>query len=78
MTLHIDLTALLADTGITDVDIGEAVADEHVRSSVYRRIISVAALQNRDGDRSIVATILRDPSKRWPKRRWSTSSTRSR
>ncbi|MCW2913828.1 MAG: hypothetical protein JWN52_1896 [Actinomycetia bacterium] len=62
MTLRTDLTALLADAGLIDVDVDEAVADEHVRSSAYRRIISVAAAsQNRDGDRAIVVTILRDP-----------------
>lgn len=62
MTLRTDLTALLADAGIIDVDVDEAVADEHVRSSAYQRIISVAAAsQSRDSDRAIVAAILRDP-----------------
>jgi hypothetical protein len=62
MTLRTDLTALLADAGIIDVDVDEAVADEHVRSSAYQRVVSVtAAAQSRDGDRAVVATILRDP-----------------
>jgi hypothetical protein len=63
MTLRTDLTALLADAGIIDVDVDEAVADEHVRSSAYQRIVSVAAAsQNRDSDSAIVAAILRDPN----------------
>lgn len=62
MTLRTDLTALLADTGVIDVDVDDAVADEHVRSSAYQRIISVvAASRSRDDDRAIAATILRDP-----------------
>jgi len=62
MTLRDDLTALLADAGIIDVDIDKAVEDEHVRSAAYRRVISVAAAAtSRDGDRALVATILRDP-----------------
>jgi hypothetical protein len=62
MTLRTDLTALLADAGIIDVDVDEAVADEHVRSSAYQRIVSVAAAsQGRDNDRATVAAILRDP-----------------
>jgi hypothetical protein len=63
MTLRTDLAALLADAGIIDVDVDEAVADEHVRSSAYQRVVSVtAAAQSRDGDRATVATILRDPN----------------
>jgi hypothetical protein len=62
VTLRADLTALLADAGIVDVDIDAAVEDEHVRSAAYQSVISVAAAsQHRDGDRAIVATILRDP-----------------
>ncbi|SDZ03220.1 hypothetical protein SAMN05421504_108349 [Amycolatopsis xylanica] len=62
MTLRADLTALLAGAGIADVDIDEAVADEHVRSAAYQRVVSaVADSQDRAGDRAIVATILRDP-----------------
>jgi hypothetical protein len=62
MTLRADLTALLADAGIIDVDVDEAVADEHLRSAAYQRIISVAAAsRSRDSDRAIVAAILRDP-----------------
>jgi hypothetical protein len=62
MTLRDDLTALLADAGIIDVDIDEAIEDEHVRSSAYQRVISVAAASpRRDDDRALVATIVRDP-----------------
>jgi hypothetical protein len=63
MTLRTDLTALLADAGLVDEDVDEAVADDHVRSSVYQRVVSMAAAsRNRDDDRSIVATIVRDPN----------------
>ncbi|MFD8494897.1 hypothetical protein [Amycolatopsis sp. NPDC059657] len=62
MTLHTDLTTLLTDAGIVDVDVDEAVADERVRSAAYQRIVAVAvASPNRNGDLAIVATILRDP-----------------
>lgn len=61
--LHADLTALLAETGIVDVDVDEAVADEHhLRLSVYLRVVAVtAASRSRDRDPAIVATLLRDP-----------------
>ncbi|MBQ0865848.1 hypothetical protein [Streptomyces sp. RK75] len=63
MTLHSDVTELLAGAGILDVDVEDAVADEHVRSSAYRRVVSAtASLVSRDRDRAIVATILRDPN----------------
>lgn len=62
MTLRADLAALLADAEILDVDIEEAIEDEHVRSNAYHKIIAVAtASQRRDKDRAIVATIIRDP-----------------
>jgi hypothetical protein len=62
MTLRADLTALLADAGIVDVDIDKAVEDEHVRSSAYRKVLAVvAAAQRRDNDRAVVSVILRDP-----------------
>ncbi|MGW7413439.1 hypothetical protein [Streptomyces sp. NPDC054863] len=62
MTLHSDVAELLAGAGIVDVDVDEAVADEHVRSSAYRRVVSAtASSRSRDRDRAIVATILRDP-----------------
>ncbi|MFF3765692.1 hypothetical protein ACFYYR_16615 [Streptomyces sp. NPDC001922] len=62
MTLHSDVAALLAEAGILDVDVDEAVADEHVRSSAYQRIVSVTtSSRSRDRDRATVATILRDP-----------------
>ncbi|MFJ8881934.1 hypothetical protein ACIRJR_00795 [Streptomyces sp. NPDC102402] len=62
MTLHADVAELLAGAGILDVDVDDAVADEHVRSSAYRRVVSVAvSSRSRDRDRALVATILRDP-----------------
>ncbi|WP_331769582.1 hypothetical protein OG948_38185 (plasmid) [Embleya sp. NBC_00888] len=61
-TLHSDVAELPAGTGILDVDVDDAVADEHVRSSAYRRVVLVtASSRSRDRDRAIVATILRDP-----------------
>ncbi len=63
MTLRTDLTSLLADAGLVDVDIDAAVADEHVRSAAYQRIVAVAAASDRrEGDRELVAGIVRDPS----------------
>ncbi|MFD4479662.1 hypothetical protein ACFWPU_26610 [Streptomyces sp. NPDC058471] len=63
MTLHSDVAALLAEAGIDDVDVDEAVADEHARTSAYLRVVSaLAASPSRDRDRAIVATILRDPN----------------
>ncbi|WP_409240450.1 hypothetical protein [Streptomyces sp. PA5.6] len=61
-SLHSDVAALLAEAGITDVDVDEAVADDHVRTAAYLRVVSaVAASPGRDRDRWVVATILRDP-----------------
>lgn len=63
MTLHSDVAELLAEAGIIDVDIGEAAADEHARTSAYLRVVSaITSSQRRDRDRAIVATILRDPN----------------
>ncbi|MBW5252705.1 hypothetical protein JGS39_27590 [Streptomyces sp. P01-B04] len=62
MTLHADVAELLAVAGILDVDVDAAIADEHVRSAGYQRVVSVtASSRSRDRDRVIVATILRDP-----------------
>ncbi|MFI2082604.1 hypothetical protein ACH43Y_19940 [Streptomyces rubiginosohelvolus] len=62
MTLHADVAELLAAAGIPRVGFDDAVADEHVRWSAYRRIVSViASSSGRERDRAIVATILRDP-----------------
>ncbi|MFH8760376.1 hypothetical protein [Streptomyces atroolivaceus] len=62
MTLHSDVAELLAGAGIIDVDIDDAVADEHVRGSAYRRVVLLtASSRSRDRDPAIVATILRDP-----------------
>ncbi|WP_327380367.1 hypothetical protein [Streptomyces sp. NBC_01212] len=63
MTLHSDVAELLAGAGIGDVDVDDAVADEHVRSSAYQRVVLVAASsRSRHRDRAMVAMILRDPS----------------
>jgi hypothetical protein len=57
-----DLTGLLARAGIVDVDVSGAVADEHVRSAAYQRVVAVvAAARSREDDRAVVAAILRDP-----------------
>ncbi|MFG3256885.1 hypothetical protein [Streptomyces sp. NPDC048172] len=62
MTLRTDLDALLAEAGLIDVDVDEALEDEHVRTSAYLRVVQVAAASHgRDQDRALVATILRDP-----------------
>ncbi|MET9545421.1 hypothetical protein ABZY36_08935 [Streptomyces sp. NPDC006627] len=68
MTLRSDVAELLAEAGIVDVDVDEAVADEHARTSAYLRVVSAAASspsrdrdRDRDRDRAMVATILRDP-----------------
>ncbi|WAL97958.1 hypothetical protein [Streptomyces sp. Je 1-369] len=62
MTLRTDVAGLLAEAGIVDVDVDEAVADDHARTAVYLRVVSVTASSpNRDRDRAVVATILRDP-----------------
>ena len=62
LTLYSDVTELLAGAGILDVDVDLAVADGHVRSSAYQRVVSVtASSRSRGRDRAIVATILRDP-----------------
>ncbi|WP_223774536.1 hypothetical protein [Streptomyces sp. 135] len=63
MTLRADVAALLAEAGIVDVDVDDAVADEHVRSSAYQRVVSVtASSRSRDRERAIVAAILPDPN----------------
>lgn len=43
MTLHSDVAELPAGAGIVHVVIHAALADEHVRSSAYRRVVSAAA-----------------------------------
>ncbi|MFD4629657.1 hypothetical protein ACFVYR_09395 [Streptomyces sp. NPDC058284] len=67
MTLRSDVAELLAQAGIVDVDVDEAVADDHARTSAYLRVVSATASspsrgRDRDRDRAIVATILRDPN----------------
>lgn len=60
--LRRDLAELLAGAGVLDVDIDDAIADEHVRSSAYRRVVlATAASRSRERDRAVVAAILRDP-----------------
>ena len=60
--LSFDIAELLTETGLVDVDVDEAVADEHVRASAYQRVVKVAASSHgRDGDPALVATLLRDP-----------------
>ncbi|QNS04913.1 hypothetical protein [Streptomyces xanthii] len=62
MTLRSDLAGLLAEAGILDVDLDAALADGHVRSAAYQRVVSVvASSRSRDRDGAIVATIVRDP-----------------
>ncbi len=62
MALHADVAELLAAAGVLGVDVDDAVADEHVRWSAYRRVVLViASSPSRDRDVAIVATILRDP-----------------
>ncbi|MEO3825352.1 hypothetical protein [Actinomadura sp. B10D3] len=61
MTLRSNLTALLADAGIIDVDIDEAVEDEHARLDAYRKVIAVVAASRRRFDDGAAAAILRDP-----------------
>lgn len=60
MTLRDDLTALLAETGLT-ADLDAAVADEHVRWALYRRVVAAVAAREHRDDKEIVATIVRDP-----------------
>jgi hypothetical protein len=63
MTLKADLAELLAEAGLVDVDVNEAAADEHVRSSAYRRVVAVAAeSSDRSADRALVAKLARDPN----------------
>ncbi|MFE5240382.1 MULTISPECIES: hypothetical protein [unclassified Streptomyces] len=62
MALHARVTELLAEACILDVDVDDAVTDEHVRASACRRVVlATAASADRDRDRAIVATTLRDP-----------------
>ncbi|GAA2998300.1 hypothetical protein [Actinokineospora diospyrosa] len=57
-----DLAALLAAADVTDVDIDAAMADEHVRSSAYRQVVSAVAEGPRgDLDEIVVRVFLRDP-----------------
>lgn len=63
MTLHSDVTELLAEAGIVDVDVEDVLADDHARTSAYLRVVSVTAdSRDRDRDSAIVAAILRDPN----------------
>ncbi|MGW6267851.1 hypothetical protein [Streptomyces sp. NPDC055060] len=69
MTLHSDVAALLAEAGISDVDVDEVVADDHARTSAYLRVVSAIAAsrshdpdRDPDRDREVVAAMLRDPN----------------
>ncbi|MGW5053766.1 hypothetical protein [Actinokineospora sp. NPDC004072] len=57
-----DLAAVLAAADVTDVDLDAAVADEHVRSSAYRKLAEKVADGPRgDLDEILIRTFLRDP-----------------
>ncbi|MFI6344310.1 hypothetical protein [Streptomyces sp. NPDC050560] len=63
MTLRSDLGGLLGGAGIIDIDVDDAVRDEHMRYRAYRRIVTVAAAaRSRAGDRALVAVLLREPA----------------
>ncbi|GAA1030665.1 MULTISPECIES: hypothetical protein [Amycolatopsis] len=57
-TLRADLTALFEKAGLTDVEVDAAVADEHVRSAAYRRVIAAAVAPD---PRELAAVLVRDP-----------------
>ncbi|WP_370935333.1 hypothetical protein [Amycolatopsis sp. cg13] len=57
-TLRADLTALFEAAGLTDVEVDAAVANEHVRSAAYRRVISASGGADR---RELAAVLVRDP-----------------
>jgi pimeloyl-ACP methyl ester carboxylesterase len=62
MALRADVAAMLADAGMPDAEVDEAVEDEHVRVRVYGEVVAaVAASRRPDAERRIVALILRDP-----------------
>lgn len=62
MTWRSDVAELLAGADIVDVDVDAAMVDGHVRSAAYQRVVKVtASSRSRDRDRTVVATILRDP-----------------
>lgn len=62
MALRADLAALVAEAGMLDVEVDEAVEDEHVRVRVYREVVAAVAASRRPAaERRIVALILRDP-----------------
>ncbi|WP_409463385.1 hypothetical protein [Amycolatopsis sp. GA6-003] len=56
-TLRADLTALFAAAGLTGVDVDAAVADEHVRSAAYRRVVAAGGADPRE----LAAVLVRDP-----------------
>lgn len=60
--LRSELSALLAEAGVTDVDVDAAVADEHLRAAAYQRVVAVlAAGASRARDRAVVSVLVRDP-----------------
>ncbi|MCG3752173.1 hypothetical protein [Amycolatopsis sp. Poz14] len=56
-TLRADLTALFAAAELTDVEVDAAIADEHVRSAAYRRVIAADSTDPRE----LAAVLARDP-----------------
>ncbi|WP_051165688.1 hypothetical protein [Amycolatopsis orientalis] len=56
--LRAALAALFDAVGLTDVDFDAAVADEHVRSAAYRRVIAATVAPD---PRRLAAVLVRDP-----------------
>ncbi len=64
MSLEADVAELLAGAGIGDVDVGAAVADEHLRTAAYRRVVAAVVAsgsRERERERVVVDVLLRDP-----------------
>ncbi|GAA3488629.1 hypothetical protein GCM10018987_27120 [Streptomyces cremeus] len=62
VSLGADVAELLAGAGIGDVDVAAAVADEHVRTAAYQRVVAaVVASGSRERERAVVDVLLRDP-----------------
>ncbi|MGW4398485.1 hypothetical protein ACWEHA_24660 [Amycolatopsis nivea] len=56
-TLRADLTALFEAAELIDVEVDAAIADEHIRSAAYRRVIAA----DRTDPRELAAVLARDP-----------------